>query len=60
MRTRLQEVIERGQPAHVAEARRLLGLLEEAPDDQEIRAAAAALVDAYLNDPYLTRYPTDR
>lgn len=43
---------ERGGPAQAAEARRLLAELDT---DPQAPAAAAALIDAYLNDPYLTR-----
>ena len=55
MRDSLREVVTRGQPAHAAEARRLLDLLESDPADPATVDAARALVDAYLNDPYLTR-----
>jgi mannose/cellobiose epimerase-like protein (N-acyl-D-glucosamine 2-epimerase family) len=55
MDPRLTEVAERGQPAHAAEAARLIERLAADPDDAQARAAAAALVDAYLNDPYLIR-----
>ena len=52
---RLREVIDRGQPAHAERAQQLLDRLRDDPDDAEAAATAAALVDAYLNDPYLTR-----
>jgi mannose/cellobiose epimerase-like protein (N-acyl-D-glucosamine 2-epimerase family) len=58
MRRALQEIIDRGQPAHAAEAARLLARLATDPDDAQSLADAAALVDAYLHDPYLTRYPS--
>lgn len=53
----LSEVVQRGGPAQADEARRLLAALAEHPDDPAVAEAADALVDAYLNDPYLTRYP---
>jgi hypothetical protein len=56
----LREIIDRGQPAHAAEAARLRSLLDRSPDDPAALAAAAALVEAYLHDPYLTRYPNRR
>ena len=52
---RLREVIERGQPVHAEAARQLLDRLRADPRDAEASATAASLVDAYLNDPYLTR-----
>lgn len=58
MRSALQEVVAQGGPAQAAQARRLLDLLAEDPEDPTAVETANALVDAYLNDPYLTRYPT--
>jgi hypothetical protein len=58
MRAALQEVVAHGAPAQAAQARRLLDLLAEDPDDPAAVEAANALVDAYFNDPYLTRNPT--
>jgi mannose/cellobiose epimerase-like protein (N-acyl-D-glucosamine 2-epimerase family) len=58
MQRALQEIVDRGQPAHAAEAARLLWRLTTDPGDAEALADAAALVDAYLHDPYLTRYPS--
>lgn len=55
MDERLDEVIRRGAPALAAAARRLQAALAADPDDPATRAAADALIDAYLNDPYLTR-----
>lgn len=55
MDRRLREVAEHGQPAHAAEAVRLLDLLAADPDDAVALDAADALVAAYLHDPYLTR-----
>jgi hypothetical protein len=48
MDPRLQEIIDRGSPAQVELARRLqaTGAVEQ----------IGQLYDAYLNDPYLTRY----
>ncbi|HAN71657.1 MAG TPA: hypothetical protein DCQ36_08730 [Actinobacteria bacterium] len=52
---RLSEVVECGDPAQQAQARLLLEALAARPDDAAALEAAALLVDAYLNDPYLTR-----
>lgn len=52
---RLREVLDHGQPAHAEQAQQLLDRLRADPGDAEAAATAAALVDAYLNDPYLTR-----
>ena len=52
---RLREVVDRGQPAHAERAQQLLDQLRDDPHDAAAADAAAALVDAYLNDPYLTR-----
>lgn len=52
---RLIEVLEHGQPAHAERAQQLLDLLRGDPNDAEAATTAAALIDAYLNDPYLTR-----
>ena len=54
----LRDVAEHGQPAHASHARRLLETLTETPGDPTARADAAALVEAYLHDPYLFRNPT--
>lgn len=51
----LAQVAESVAPAQQAEARRLLALLGETPDDVDSLAAARHLVDAYLHDPYLER-----
>lgn len=56
----LTAIAERGQPAYAAEAARLRAAVVSAPADVAARAAAAALVDAVLHDPYLTRFPTPR
>lgn len=48
MDARLQEVIDKGSPAQAALARRILA--DGSPPEQ-----IAALFDAYLHDPYLTR-----
>ncbi len=47
-RQQLREVIERGSPSQAAYARELV--CTERFDDVDL------LYDAYLNDPYLTRY----
>jgi hypothetical protein len=54
----LREILERGQPAHAAEAARLLARLAADPGDARAMSDGAALVDAYLHDPYLTRHPS--
>jgi hypothetical protein len=59
MEQQLREVIANGQPAHADEARRLLDRLSADPGDEAAAHAAAALVEAYLHDPHLTRYPSD-
>jgi hypothetical protein len=51
----LREIVDRGGRAQSAEAARLLIRLESDPQDAEARALARVLVDAYLNDPDLTR-----
>lgn len=48
MDDRLQEIVDRGSPAQAALAREL----QARPD---MLADVAALYDAYLHDPYLTR-----
>ena len=58
MHRSLQEIVDRGQPAHAVEAARLLARLAADPSDARAMSDAAALVDAYLHDPYLTRYPS--
>jgi hypothetical protein len=56
----LTAIAERGQPAYAAEAARLRAMVVAAPADAAARAAAVALVDAVLHDPYLTRFPAPR
>ncbi len=51
----LRRVAESGAPAQQAEARRLLMVLRETPDDREALETAGRLVEAYLHDPYLER-----
>ena len=55
MDVHLREIIDRGGRAQSAEAARLLIRLESDPEDAEARSMARVLVDAYLNDPDLTR-----
>ena len=55
MDAHLREIVDRGGRAQSAEAARLLIRLESDPDDTEARSLARVLVDAYLNDPDLTR-----
>lgn len=55
LRDRLTEVAERGAPAQAERAHALLMQLtdrDKATAEQEARE----LIDAYLHDPYLTRY----
>lgn len=52
---RLAEISGHGDPAHQSRARELMTALQGDPHDTGSREAAALLVDAYLNDPYLTR-----
>lgn len=52
---RLLEVLERGDPAQQQLARQLIDLLIASPDDTSACRQAQLLVDAYLNDPHLTR-----
>lgn len=51
----LREVAERGDPAQRLHAHLLIETLAALPDDVAGDRAATLLVDAYLNDPYLTR-----
>ena len=55
LRDDLAQVMDHGAPAQQAEARRLVNLLLERPNDAEAVAAAQQLIDAYLHDPYLER-----
>lgn len=55
MDAHLREIVDRGGRAQSAEAARLLIRLESDPEDSEARSLARVLVDAYLNDPDLTR-----
>lgn len=55
MITMLGQVAEHGSAAQAAAARDLINRLAAAPGSAELRAAASALVDAFLHDPYLTR-----
>jgi hypothetical protein len=55
MDAHLREIVDRGGRAQSAEAARLLIRLESDPEDADARSMARVLVDAYLNDPDLTR-----
>lgn len=55
MDAHLREIVDRGGRAQSAEAARLLIRLESDPEDEQARTLARVLVDAYLNDPDLTR-----
>ena len=52
---RLEDVVAHGAPAQAAQARQLLLRYASAGASPELDADADRLVDAYLNDPYLTR-----
>ena len=54
-RTQLQEILERGGPRQAEMAGELLGRLD-ALDSPALRDEISTLYDAYLHDPYLTRY----
>jgi hypothetical protein len=51
----LEEVAAHGAPAQAAQARMLLARYASQGAGPGLDADAARLVDAYLNDPYLTR-----
>jgi hypothetical protein len=52
---RLEDVVAHGAPAQAAHARQLLERYAAEGAGPELDADAERLVDAYLNDPYLTR-----
>ena len=52
---RLEDVVANGAPAQAMQARQLLDRYASEGGGPELDADAARLVDAYLNDPYLTR-----
>jgi hypothetical protein len=52
---RLTEVADRGAPAQATHARALLTRLAD-NDDASTEQEARELIDAYLHDPYLSRY----
>jgi hypothetical protein len=56
VRGRLDEIVEKGAPALAREARLLSDQWTARPGDGAVAERAALLFDAYLNDPYLTRY----
>jgi len=51
----LDVVARAGAPAQRAQAQKLLEQLADNPGDDQARAAARELVDAYFNDPHLER-----
>lgn len=55
MDAQLREIVHRGGRAQSAQAARLLIRLEADPDDPEAQELSRALIDAYLNDPDLSR-----
>ena len=55
MMSLLQHIIDHGAPAQAARAREVAAALARDPDSQELRRTVDALIEAYLNDPYLTR-----
>lgn len=56
---RLEEVARSGGPAQAAHARRLLDRLDLCGEQipQDLHEEVALLYDAFLHDPYLTKYP---
>jgi hypothetical protein len=54
-KARLEDVVAHGAPAQAAQAHQLLLRYSSAGASPELDADADALVDAYLNDPHLTR-----
>ena len=52
---RLEDVVALGAPAQADQARQLLERYARDGANPELDADADRLVDAYLNDPYLTR-----
>ncbi len=52
---RLADVVAHGAPAQAAQAHQFLLRYASAGASPELDADADRLVDAYLNDPYLTR-----
>lgn len=53
--TRLEDVVAHGAPAQAAHARLLLERYASEGASPELDGDADRLVEAYLNDPYLTR-----
>lgn len=53
-RAGLEDVLAHGAPAQAAQARQLLERYASEGAGSELDADAARLIDAYLNDPYLT------
>lgn len=54
-RAGLEDVAALGAPAQAEQARQLLERYTSEGAGSELDAHAARLIDAYLNDPYLTR-----
>ena len=55
MITMLQHIVDRGAPAQASRARALLDELAANADSPQARRDAAALIEAFLHDPVLTR-----
>ncbi len=57
--SRLQEVVDKGAPGQAEHAEQLLARVNSVDGalPESLVEEAAALFDAYLNDPYLTRQP---
>jgi hypothetical protein len=53
--SRLREISAKGEPAHQEHARRLIAMMATDPAATSTQHEAELLIDAYLNDPYLTR-----
>jgi hypothetical protein len=56
LRDRLDDVAANGAPAQAKHARELLNRFHDNTADADTEQQARELIDAYLHDPYLTRY----
>ena len=55
LRGQLAQVVSSAAPAQSERAQQFLDALDGGPWDDSTEAAARALIDAYLHDPYLTK-----
>ena len=53
--SQLEQIIAGGGPEQQTQARTLMHCIEDAECDKAMMEQVAALYEAYLNDPYLTR-----